>query len=175
MSFRKAFVSVRAYPFFLKKKSNSGFTNKWLITEKPRIMGRVKKKKGRFVGIPHHIVSHESFYTLSPQAIKLLIDLLHQYHGANNGNQSACWSLMKKRGWKSSSTLHRAYKELQEKGFVVITKHGKKMRGHPTLCAITWNGIDDAKKEYDEGIKVTDVPLNLWRRWTYRFFSSVLE
>lgn len=142
----------------------NGFISKSLLLEKRLIMGRVKDKKGRFIGIPYQIASHEKFYTLSAQAIKLLLDLLHQYHGANNGSQSACWSLMRKRGWKSSSTLHRAYKELQETGFVVITKRGKKIRGHPTLCAITWNGIDDAKRGHDEGIKVTSVPLNLWRQ-----------
>jgi hypothetical protein len=123
-----------------------------------------KKRKERFVGIPYHIVCRDEFINLSHKAKALLIDLLHQYHGANNGSQSACWTLMRERGWKSSSTLYRAFKELQETGFVIITRQGFKIRGKPTLCAITWRSIDDAKVPYDDGIKVSNIPLNTWRK-----------
>jgi len=123
-----------------------------------------KKKKGRFLGIPYEVASSEEFINLSLKARALIIDLLHQYHGSNNGSQSACWTLMKKRGWKSSSTLYNAFKELKNTGFVIITRQGMKIRGRATLCAITWNGIDDAKVTYDEGIKVSHTPLHLWRK-----------
>lgn len=122
------------------------------------------KKKERFVGIPYGIASSKEFINLSFKARVLLIDLLHQYHGRNNGSQSPCWTLMKKRGWKSSSTLYNAFKELKEAGFVIITRQGMKIRGRATLCAITWYGIDDAKVTYDDGIKVSDTPLHLWRK-----------
>ena len=123
-----------------------------------------KKRKGRFIGIPYHIACSKEFINLSHKAKALLIDLLHQYHGANNGSQSACWTLMRERGWKSSSTLYRAFKELQETGFIVVTRQGIKVRGRPTLCAITWQGIDDASADYDLGVKVSSIPLNLWKR-----------
>lgn len=129
-------------------------------------MARAKKKKGgRFIGIPYHVANSPQFADLSAKAVKLLIDLLVQYKGNNNGALSACWTLMKPRGWKSSSTIYNAKKELLDKGFIVVTKTGMKMRGHPTLLAITWNGIDEYQKvEYDEHIKPSEVPLSHWSR-----------
>jgi hypothetical protein len=122
-----------------------------------------KRKKGRFVGIPYHVVNTPQFSSLSAKANKLLIDLLVQYTGSNNGALSACFTLMKPRGWKSSSTVYKAKKELLDKGFIVVTKTGMKVRGHPTLLAITWNAIDECPKViFDEHVKPSVVPLSYW-------------
>lgn len=126
-------------------------------------MSRVKKKSGRFIGVPYRVAKSKYFAQLSPQATKLLMDLLCQYTGSNNGAQSACWALMKDRGWKSRSTLHRAKQELIDVGFAVVTRAGKKMRGCPTLLAITWNGIDICPGiTFDEGVKDSRTPLGYW-------------
>ena len=122
-----------------------------------------KKPKERFVGIPYHVASSERFCSLSAHAVKLLVDLSHQRNGRNNGQLSPCMALMKERGWKSSSTLHKAFIELKDKGFVVVTKAGKKLRGHPTLVAFTWDGIDDCEVKFDDGIKASGLPLGYWR------------
>ena len=122
-----------------------------------------KRKKGRFVGIPYHVANSSQFSSLSAKANKLLIDLLVQYTGSNNGALSACFTLMKPRGWKSSSTVYAAKKELLDKGFIVVTKTGMKMRGHPTLLAITWNAIDECPRVlFDEQIKSSVAPLSYW-------------
>lgn len=124
-----------------------------------------KRSKGRFLGIPYQVACSNQFAELSAHANKLLLDLLLQYNGSNNGALSACWTLMKQRGWKSSSTLYKAKSELLETGFIVVTKHGMKMRGHPTLLAITWNGIDDYRDiTYENNIKPSPVPLSLWSK-----------
>lgn len=113
----------------------------------------------------------DRFISLSPGALKLLIDLLWQYkggpeakHGGNNGTLSACWTLMKRRGWKSSASVYRAKKELLDKGFIVVTKEGKKLRGCPTLFAITWSGISDCGVVYDPHIQPSTTPLSLWQK-----------
>lgn len=127
-------------------------------------MKMTKRKRERFVGIPYRVASHSNFTSLSAQAVKLLVDLSHQRNGRNNGALSACWTLMRERGWKSSSTLHKARSELIEKGFIVITRRGRKQRGYPTLVAVTWDGIDDTNIEYDEEITSSTVSLGTWRR-----------
>lgn len=128
-------------------------------------MSHVKKhKKLRYVGIPYHVVASKQYCTLSAHAKLLLWELSFQRNGHNNGKLSACWTLIRERGWSSSSTLYKAYSELQKKGFVVVTRRGKKLRGHPTLCAVTWDGIDECGVEYDENISPTPVPLNYWRK-----------
>lgn len=121
-----------------------------------------RKKKGRFIGIPYNIATSEPFAKLKPPATKLLLDLLTQYTGSNNGMLSPCHSLMKERGWAKSS-LYRAYSSLVHSGFIVVTRQGQKIRGFPTLIAVTWNGIDEPRKcQYDYGIKVSPVPLSCW-------------
>lgn len=128
-----------------------------------------QKKKARFVGIPYHVANSAQFASLSAYAVKLLVDLLVQYKGGasvkgggNNGKLSACWTLMRKRGWRSTATLYRAKKELIDKGFVVVTRQGMKIRGKPTLLAVTWDGISDCGVNYDSGIEPSNAPLSFW-------------
>ena len=130
-------------------------------------MGRIShpKRKERFIGIPYRVAESRPFNELKAQEIKLLINLLTQRNGRNNGSLSPCYALMKKQGWASSS-LYRAFTGLVEKGFLVVTRQGWKQRGRPTLVAITWDGIDEPAGgiEYDDEIKPHPVPLNYWRK-----------
>jgi len=122
-----------------------------------------KKKKGRFIGIPYHIAISEQFRSLKAPHVKLLVDLLTQYSGNNNGMLSPCHTLLKKCGWPPAS-LYRAYAYLVHSGFIVVTRQGLKIRGFPTLVAITWNGIDEPINcRYDTGIKVSPAPLSYWK------------
>lgn len=127
-------------------------------------MGRAtRKNKGQFAGIPVSVMKSQKFIKLSHHARALLLELALQYGGHNNGNLTACWTLMKPRGFKSSSTLHAAKKELLEAGFIIVTRQGMKRRGYPTLLALTYQPVDEvAKIEYDIGIKTGGPPLNLW-------------
>ena len=141
-----------------------------------------RAKKGRFVGIPYHVASSHQFTSLSAHGCKLAFDLSYQYTGSNNGSLSACWTLMRKRGWKSSSTVHKALRELLEKGFVIKTKLGRKQRGHPTLLALTWHGINEPQNqsvEYEDGVTSSNTPLSYWCKapqpWKFVFFSSLWE
>lgn len=122
-----------------------------------------KKKKARFIGIPYNVGISEQFANLRPPAVKLLIDLLTQYTGSNNGMLSPCYTLLAKRNWAKSS-LYRAYASLVHSGFIVVTRQGWKVRGRPTLVAITWNGIDEPKNcNFDDGVTISPVPLSYWR------------
>lgn len=124
-----------------------------------------EKSKGRFIGIPYHVAKSEYFGNLNFRETKLIMDLLIQYNGYNNGSMSPCFALMNKRGWNSSSTLHRAFNGLKEKGFLIVTRQGVKKKGFATLVAITWLGIDEPQNDqivYDTGIKVSHKPLAYW-------------
>jgi len=120
-----------------------------------------RASKRRFAGIPFSVIRTKQYAALTAHEVKLLIDLLGQYGGGNNGALSPTIALMKERGW-SSTNLWRAKVGLIEKGFVVVTRQGKKVRGCPTLVAVTWNGIDETKILYDPGIEASAIPLNLW-------------
>ena len=77
-----------------------------------------------FVRIPHHVINHEHFRSLSPRATKLLIDLLAQYRGYNNGDLCAPLSLMRERGWNSSDQLQKAKNEVIEKDVINVKRQG---------------------------------------------------
>lgn len=120
--------------------------------------------QGRFISIPHSVLDSEQGKNLKGNEMLLLTHLLKQYNGSNNGNLSTTFSLLKNNGWSSTGTLYKARQGLEHKGFIVVTRQGKKLRGACTLVAITWIGIDDCIKwNYDDGVKVSPAPLNYFK------------
>ena len=110
------------------------------------------RQKGRrvndsFVMLPHHVLGHEIFRTLSCRATKLLIDLLAQYRGYNNGDLAATLKMMQERGWNSSDQLQKAKNELIEKDVIIVARQGG--RNKAGLYAVTFFPIDECKGKLD--------------------------
>ena len=105
---------------------------------------KARQEGGQFITIPHCVLESENFIKLSGNAIKLLVDLLHQYNGRNNGSFVIAWSHMSKkegkRGWNNKGTLKSALKELTHFGFIIQTKAWG--RHDCSQYAITWKQID---------------------------------
>ena len=112
-------------------------------------MGSAKFKGSKysepFVGIVRSVFETPAFTALSPHACKLLLELASQYRGDNNGNLMVAWSIMKKRGWNSRTTLWRCKSELIEAGFVYVTRKGH-MPSTCELLALTWFALDMSPK-----------------------------
>lgn len=100
-----------------------------------------RKIEGTYFQLPHAIVDSENWCNASPQAIKLLMYLARCFNGRNNGDLSAPFSTMKKRGWASPNTLSIALKELQHYGLIEMTRHGD-LTGKCSLFALTWLKIN---------------------------------
>jgi hypothetical protein len=113
------------------------------------------------VSLPHSVLKHPAFATLTPRATKLLIDLATQYRGKNNGDLSMPLSQMRNRGWNSSDQLQKAKNELIERGFIAVSRQGG--RNKCSLYAVTWQPIDDCKGKLD--INSTYKAQNLWKGW----------
>ena len=125
---------------------------------------QIRRNKGRmmtdsFVRIPHHVINHENFRTLSCRATKLLIDLLAQYRGYNNGDLCAPLSLMRERGWNSSDQLQKAKNEVIEKDVIIVTRQGGINKC--SLYAVTWFPIDECNGKLDVA-STTTAPVN-WK------------
>lgn len=102
-----------------------------------------RRNSGTFVLLPHAIMDDMSYRNLTNSAKALLLDLLRQYNGRNNGALSACWTLMRKKGWRSKDTLHRALSELLRVGLVVkVAQGGLKPLKH-SQYAIVFLALDD--------------------------------
>jgi hypothetical protein len=115
--------------------------------------------QGRFVGIPHSVMNHADWPQLSPNAIRLLMELVKQYNGHNNGDLTAAWSIMCNRGFNSKSTLTAAIRCLMSLNFVVRTREGYFCNPGKrcALYAVTWQPINECRGKSLE-IKPTTAP-----------------
>jgi len=112
-----------------------------------------RSKAGSFLSLPHVVLNCDDYVNLSHLGIKLLIDISMQYDGKNNGNLSATFSILKKRGWKSTASLAKALKELLAKNLIKKTRQGG--RNQCCLYAVTWRPIDECGGKLD--VKSTTV------------------
>jgi hypothetical protein len=119
-----------------------------------------RRRSDRFFMVPKRVFDHEDFILLSARGLKLLVDLLVQYSGYNNGDLCGAMSLMKVRGWNSNDQLHKAKKELIDRKLIVVSRQGGRKKA--TLYALTWLSIDDCKGKLD--IKSTNKP---WRDFIF--------
>ncbi len=123
-----------------------------------KIVGR--SDGGGFFALPQAVLESPNYPMLSAHAVKLLCDMGAQFKGKNNGDLSATWSLMNKRGWKSRDTLAHALAELLHFGLIERTRQGGMHQC--SLYALTWRAIDDCKGKLDCAPSRT--PSGKWRQ-----------
>ena len=111
---------------------------------KPKPFDREGKKE-RYAGFPHVVLESQSYIALPARANKLLLDVVYQYNGRNNGDLTVAWGFMEKRGWSSKDTLSKAVQDLVEAGLIMKTRTGRFMNpgARCDLYAVTWRAIDE--------------------------------
>jgi DNA-binding MarR family transcriptional regulator len=119
-----------------------------------------RRTSGTFMQIQHYILKSKEFGALTPYAVKLLLELAKEYNGTNNGDFSAAYSVLKKRGWNSPGTLSETLKELRRAGWIVVTRQGG--RNRCSLFAVTWWPIDGCNGKID--YMAESVARNDWRK-----------
>lgn len=103
-----------------------------------------------FVAVYRSALECRAMETLSGRACKLLLGLLGQFKGNNNGDLTAAWGVMKDRGWSSKATLQAAKTELIDAGFIYVTRKGA-FPATAELLAITWFPLDVNPDKFDAG------------------------
>lgn len=122
---------------------------------------KARRDGSSFSQLPHVYFQSEQYAALSARAVKLLIDLYCQYRGKNNGDLTASWVVMKKRGWTSKSQLQKGLKELESRGWILKTRQGSIHKA--SLYAVTFQGIDYCSGKLDSGVMPDARPLLLWK------------
>ena len=115
-----------------------------------------------FLALPHSLLDSNQYIALTRNAQALLVDIASQYKGNNNGDLSAEFSKMKKRGWHSKTSLFKARRELVDAGFLIVTRTRGRLSKLPTCYAITWRAIDATKNTVD--VSPTRVAPNNWKK-----------
>ncbi len=96
----------------------------------------------RFAAFPHSVFDSISFAGASDKAKALLLALVRQLNGANNGHLQLTTKWLKKAGYTCPSNNIKARKELIERGLIVQTKFGGLNMG-ADLFAVTWLPISN--------------------------------
>lgn len=110
-----------------------------------RHQGNRQKVKGAYLALPKSVIECPDFYQLSGLAVKLLIQIAQALNGHNNGDLSAGFNHMRRRGWNSKSTLAAKLRELTDAGLLVKTRQGyfQNPGSRCDLYAVTWLAIDE--------------------------------
>ncbi|MCU1113199.1 hypothetical protein JAK74_05195 [Stenotrophomonas maltophilia] len=132
-----------------------------------KITGR--QSSDTFVRLPHSMMRHPAFFTLSGAAMKMLLFLAAQYNGRNNGDLSATKAMVEGAGVCAASKSKELLAQLEEAGFIVQTRHGIKKQCH--LYALTWVGIDRCPGKNLE--IAAGPPRNDWRKTHLQHPSGV--
>jgi hypothetical protein len=113
-------------------------------TAKKRRQVKGRNENGRFLSMPHCVMNSEDYIKLTTKSKVLLFDLAFQYNGKNNGNLTAAFAILKKRGWVREATIFNAIKELMKANMIIRTREGKFQNPHSrcALYALTWKSID---------------------------------
>lgn len=98
--------------------------------------------------IPNEVLRSPQFASLSGNAVKVLLYLLAQYHGNNNGDlQAAQTEQVAAEIGIACKTQKAALKELLETRFIEISRLGG--RNRCTLYALTFFAVDDCGDKLD--------------------------
>ncbi|OSI08820.1 Uncharacterised protein [Neisseria animaloris] len=92
--------------------------------------------------LPVEVIRAPQFRALSGTAVKVLLYLLSQYTGSNNGNlQAGQTEAASAEIGVSSRAVKAAIKELKDTGFITVSRQGGKNRC--SLYALTFFAVDD--------------------------------
>ncbi|MEI2415493.1 hypothetical protein V8Z80_04845 [Orrella sp. JC864] len=115
----------------------------------------------KFVAIPVPVLESPEYRALPDAARALLIDLLMQFTGKNNGRVSTSFVALQRYGWTSKSKLERAKAALLQAPFVLVTR-----RGRPPNTT-EWVGVTWLPLDFDRTMDVDP------RSWPYMNFQTI--
>jgi hypothetical protein len=110
-----------------------------------RYKAKGRRETGRFVALPHSVLSSTDYIGLTTKSKALLVDFAYQYNGRNNGDLTAALAILSKRGWKRNATISSAANELMTANMIIRTREGKFQNPHSrcALYALSWQSIDE--------------------------------
>ena len=123
-------------------------------------MSRQKKPleavSGSYSAIPHAVLDSKAFMGASHPAKALLLELMRQLNGRNNGRLQLSDKWLKERGWTSKAVTFSAKRILLERKLIMLAKQGGLNHG-ASWYLVTWLpvsnfvGLDITAMDYHPG------------------------
>ena len=90
-----------------------------------------------YAPLPFAVLDGAAYQGSSFPARGLLVEVVRQHSGSNNGHMQLTMAWLVRRGWTSCDVVQRAKAELIDRGLIIETRKGGLNNG-PSLFALTW-------------------------------------
>lgn len=117
----------------------------------------------RFARIPVSVLRCEAVTTLGHASFRVLVILASQYWGGNNGALVLTERFARPYGFTGRDTVNRSLRTLEQRGLIICTRRGIKMKNVFSLYAIGWEDIDNYDGQPLETPKQRDN--SRWLNW----------
>ena len=118
-----------------------------------------------FAAIPRRVIESEAYRECPDYAVRVLLALLAQYSGSNNGDLSVTRKNHKQFGIRSPHQIFAGFKVLEAAGLIIRTRQGGKPPVGCSLYGVTWRPLNPCDK-FDASVNVAERPSDDWRGWT---------
>lgn len=95
------------------------------------------KGDGQYWSVPYAMLRSPAWRSLGGSAVKVYMELRTRFHGKNNGELYLSRDEAVQLLGMSKGTVHRAFKELESKGFIAETRQGVWRSRRASLYALT--------------------------------------
>lgn len=103
---------------------------------------RPESPPGAYAALPVCVIDSPEYLGASSSAKALLVELLRQHSGSNNGQLQLAFTWLAGRGWTSRQVIQRAKAELIARQLIMQTRQGGMNRG-ASKYALTWLSVTD--------------------------------
>lgn len=117
-----------------------------------------RSEEGQYIPLPYAQLKSPAWRSLSGAAVKVWLELHTRYNGGNNGNVRLSMNEAVSALGIGKGTAQRAFKELQDKGFIALVVSGNWYNRRAHEWRITTKQMDTPKGR--------TAPTNEWRNWS---------
>jgi len=116
-----------------------------------------RKSEGQYAPLPYPMLRSDAWRSLSGPAVKVLLELHTRFNGGNNGQLHLSMNEASNLLGIGKSSVQRAFRELEEKGFLALTRQGSWYHRKASEYRLTTKSMHYARGK--------EAPTHDWRSW----------